>query len=180
MALCNILPSLLGHVVVPDIKQSVLEDETENGQVQNDEPAQDPPSQDDDSAVSAIRPTPGNVSGPNTGTQTERTPLLASETAYGSINGTSHPHSPSSTPTQRVVYFALHPSPIIIAALLGLFIGLIKPLQRALIGQDIPDGVYTGGWKSIGGALILLGTTFGTLDLFAEGAALRLAGAVEE
>lgn len=58
----------------------------------------------------------------------------------------------------------------LLAGLIGLLIGLVKPIQRALVGtQDLS----TGGWSSIGGGLMLLAAAYATVDMLSIGAGMR-------
>lgn len=62
-------------------------------------------------------------------------------------------------------------SPNIAAAALGLLVGLVKPIQRALIGTHHEAGT----WQSLGTGLILLGGAYAAVEVFAVGASLRAA-----
>jgi hypothetical protein len=73
------------------------------------------------------------------------------------------------------IWNVLTSSPNIAAAALGLIIGLIKPVQRALIGVHNGSGHETGTWQSIGTGLILLGGAYATVEVLAVGASLRAA-----
>lgn len=91
----------------------------------------------------------------------ERTPLMARS-------------APDQTRSNAEVSLrALATSPVMIAAILGLFIGLVKPVQRFLIGSDVRDGDYTGTWRSIGQGLHLLGLSFAVVDILADGSGVR-------
>lgn len=84
----------------------------------------------------------------------ERTPLVA-----------------RSKPTDSQSLRAKLLSPLALAAVVGLLVGLIKPLQRVIVGD-----VETGGnwfWLSVGSALIALGSTFAVVDTLALGAGIR-------
>ncbi|ORY23711.1 mitochondrial carrier domain-containing protein [Naematelia encephala] len=85
---------------------------------------------------------------------TERTPLVAYKAP-----------SPAS--------YKFFVTPLLIAVVLGLFIGLIKPLQRLLIGDGWTERTPSGLWQSIGYGIILLGTTFAVVDMIGVGASLR-------
>jgi len=61
-------------------------------------------------------------------------------------------------------------NPLVAATSIGLLIGLIKPVQRALIG-DLEHS--TGGWQTLGGGLILLGGAYAVVEMVAIGATIR-------
>jgi hypothetical protein len=61
-------------------------------------------------------------------------------------------------------------NPLVAATSIGLLIGLIKPVQRALIG-DLEHS--TGGWQTLGGGLILLAGAYATVEMVAIGATIR-------
>ena len=61
-------------------------------------------------------------------------------------------------------------NPLVAATFIGLLIGLIKPVQRALIG-DVEHS--TGGWQTLGGGLILLGGAYAVVEMVAIGATIR-------
>lgn len=90
----------------------------------------------------------------------ERTPLVSSS-------------SLKPPPVAIKTWNTITSSPNIAAALLGLFIGLVKPVQRALIGD--PKGDLTGSWQSLGTGLILLGGAYAVVEILAIGASLRAA-----
>lgn len=58
----------------------------------------------------------------------------------------------------------------IVAGTLGLLIGLVKPLQRVLIGTSESA---TGGWSGIGGGLLLLAAAYATVDMLSIGVSVR-------
>ncbi|RXK37497.1 hypothetical protein M231_05218 [Tremella mesenterica] len=68
-------------------------------------------------------------------------------------------------------------TPASIAALLGLLIGLIKPVQRALVGTVAGDKQLTGVWESVGFGLAGLGGTYAVLEMLAIGSSIRAAEA---
>lgn len=61
-------------------------------------------------------------------------------------------------------------NPLVAATFLGLLIGLIKPVQWALVG-DLEHS--TGGWQTLGGGLILLGGAYAVVEMVAIGATIR-------
>ncbi|WWC67195.1 uncharacterized protein I206_101102 [Kwoniella pini CBS 10737] len=61
-------------------------------------------------------------------------------------------------------------SPVFAATLLGLFVGLIKPVQRFIVGTDQSD---TWLWGSVGLALRWLGGAFAIVELIGIGAGIR-------
>lgn len=61
-------------------------------------------------------------------------------------------------------------NPLFIAVLAGALVGLIKPIQRSLIG-DIEHS--TGGWQTLGGGLILLAGAYAAVEMVAVGATIR-------
>ncbi|WVF66676.1 hypothetical protein IAT40_001417 [Kwoniella sp. CBS 6097] len=87
----------------------------------------------------------------------ERTPLVAST------------QNKTKTPTQiaKSVLF----SPIILATIFGLLIGLIKPVQRFVVGQGGAEGTWL--WGSIGLGLRYLGGAFALIEIIGVGAKIR-------
>lgn len=63
--------------------------------------------------------------------------------------------------------------PMLIASILGLFIGLTKPVQHALIGHNVRDGDFSGSWRSLGFGLTMLGMSFAVVDILADGMGTR-------
>jgi predicted permease len=61
-------------------------------------------------------------------------------------------------------------NPLFVAVLAGVLIGLIKPIQRGLIG-DVEHS--TGGWQTLGGGLILLAGAYAAVEMVAIGATIR-------
>jgi hypothetical protein len=59
---------------------------------------------------------------------------------------------------------------LLLAPVIGLLIGLIKPAQRVLVG-DVEH--FTGGWQSLGGGLVILGGAFAAVDMLAVGSTIR-------
>jgi hypothetical protein len=92
------------------------------------------------------------------GEPTERTPLVSST---------------ESTRNPTAVYAVGKLSPVLLAAVLGLFICLVKPIQHALIGHNVREGDFTGSWRGIGFGLTLLGASFAVVDLLADGMSVR-------
>jgi hypothetical protein len=68
------------------------------------------------------------------------------------------------------VWSGVTSNPLVAATSIGLLIGLIKPVQRALIG-DLEHS--TGGWQTLGGGLILLGGAYAVVEMVAIGATIR-------
>jgi len=73
------------------------------------------------------------------------------------------------SPATRV-WTGVTSNPLVAATSLGLLIGIIKPVQRALIG-DMEQS--TGGWQTLGGGLILLAGAYATVEMVAIGATIR-------
>lgn len=84
----------------------------------------------------------------------ERTPLVAR-------------HKPTDPQPLRAKLL----SPLSLAAVAGLLVGLIKPLQRVVVGDADSGGNWF--WLSVGSALIVLGSTFAVVDILALGAGIR-------
>jgi hypothetical protein len=61
-------------------------------------------------------------------------------------------------------------NPLLVASSIGLLIGIVKPIQRVLIG-DVEHS--TGGWQTLGGGLILLSGAFAVVEMVATGATIR-------
>ena len=74
-----------------------------------------------------------------------------------------------SSSTNRLFHHAVSHVELL-AGLMGLLVGLVKPIQRALIGTQEST---TGGWSSIGGGLMLLAAAYATVDMLSIGAGLR-------
>ncbi|KAK4688319.1 hypothetical protein P7C73_g1795, partial [Tremellales sp. Uapishka_1] len=89
---------------------------------------------------------------------TEETPLVTS--------------SQSPRTTTNPAFITLYIAQPGLAAIVGLFIGLIKPLQRVVVGTSEQG---TWAWDCIGSALIFLGGTFAVVDTIGYGAGLRAA-----
>ncbi|KAK8844536.1 hypothetical protein IAR55_006383 [Kwoniella newhampshirensis] len=89
----------------------------------------------------------------------ERTPL---------VNPTT-----SRTVNRRKVLLSTVQSPILIAAVVGLLIGLIKPLQRVVVGTGVEDSDGSWLWQSIGLGLVFLGASFALVETLGVGAGLR-------
>lgn len=68
------------------------------------------------------------------------------------------------------VWSGVTSNPLVAATSIGLLIGLVKPVQRALIG-DLEHS--TGGWQTLGGGLILLGGAYAVVEMVAIGATIR-------
>jgi hypothetical protein len=68
------------------------------------------------------------------------------------------------------VWSGVTSNPLVAATSIGLLIGIIKPVQRALIG-DLEHS--TGGWQTLGGGLILLGGAYAVVEMVAIGATIR-------
>ncbi|WVQ76923.1 hypothetical protein IAR50_006602 [Cryptococcus sp. DSM 104548] len=66
-------------------------------------------------------------------------------------------------------------SPIVLAAIVGLAIGLIKPLQRGITGVGAGDGEGEGTWLwlGIGSGLVALGQFYPLFDVFTSGVTVR-------
>jgi hypothetical protein len=91
---------------------------------------------------------------------TERTPLVAS----------AQPEKPRLGAT--VIRYV---TPTTVAAILGLLVGLIKPLQRLIVG-NVRDGEHlTGAWESVAFGLVLLGGAYAVVDMASQGAYIRAA-----
>lgn len=96
------------------------------------------------------------------GVVTERTPLLAPSAA------TSPAPSGISWDTIRTTYLI----PVVLPAALGVLIGAIKPLQRALVG-DVSEHTTATAWSTVGYGLVLLGAAFAVVDTLGAGAEVR-------
>lgn len=91
---------------------------------------------------------------------TERTPLVAS----------AQPEKPRLG--AAVIRYV---TPTTVAAVLGLVIGLIKPLQRLIVG-DVRDGEHLmGAWESVAFGLVILGGAYAVVDMASQGAYIRAA-----
>ncbi|WVQ94289.1 hypothetical protein IAU59_001368 [Kwoniella sp. CBS 9459] len=91
----------------------------------------------------------------------ERTPL---------VGGSSQAKAKGPTQIAKTVLL----SPIIIATIFGLLIGLIKPVQRFVVGQATPEGTWL--WGSIGLGLKYLGGAFALVEIIGVGAKIRAGG----
>ena len=89
---------------------------------------------------------------------TERTPLVTPAQSY-----------PISRDASVLTFF----SPILVSALLGLFIGIIKPAQRGIVGVGADDSDGSWVWQSIGSGLVLLGAAFALVEMIGIGAGIR-------
>ena len=69
----------------------------------------------------------------------------------------------------RVIQSATSHADLVVGAI-GLLTGLVKPIQRALIGTQ---EAATGGWSGIGGGLMLLAAAYATVDMLSVGAGVR-------
>jgi hypothetical protein len=75
------------------------------------------------------------------------------------------------TPSTAVqVWDGITTNLLLFASLVGILIGLIKPIQRVLVG-DLEH--FTGGWQSLGGGLIILGGSYAVVEMLAIGATIR-------
>ncbi len=92
---------------------------------------------------------------------TERTPLVRSES--------SHSNLPQ---THKSALFSLF-SPVVVSTVLGLLIGLIKPVQRFIVGREADGMNGSWFWQSFGSGLVVLGAGFALVELIALGAAIR-------
>ncbi|ODN78187.1 mitochondrial carrier protein [Cryptococcus wingfieldii CBS 7118] len=100
---------------------------------------------------------------------TERTSLL------------SHP-SPSPSPSTsletgpKTSFKLILRSPIVLAAVVGLAVGLVKPLQRGITGVGAGgagEGDGTWLWLGIGSGLVALGQFYPLFDVFTSGVTVR-------
>lgn len=119
---------------------------------------------------------------PSASPASERSPLLT--------------HSPLAhrSSVSRLRLSTYRPSALGISSVLGLLIGLIKPLQRLIVGTDLnyayvytyvsADGAggvgattasLTGLWKCFGLILSIAGGAYGVVDLLGQGAVLKAA-----
>lgn len=64
-------------------------------------------------------------------------------------------------------------SPILLSAILGLTIGLVKPLQRFITGVGIEGSSGGWLWLAVGSALNAMGGSFPLFAILAAGAAVR-------
>lgn len=95
----------------------------------------------------------------------ERTPLVNPTTAK--------------TVNKRTVFLSTVQSPILIAAVVGLVIGVIKPLQRVVVGTGVEGSDGSWLWQGIGLGVVFLGSSFALVETLGVGAGLR-AGEVHE
>ena len=90
---------------------------------------------------------------------TERTPLVT-------------PASQSQPKTSRAVALTLL-NPILVASVVGLLIGIIKPAQRRIVGNGADDADGSSAWQSIGSGLVMLGAAFAITEILGVGAGIR-------
>ncbi|ORX36960.1 mitochondrial carrier domain-containing protein [Kockovaella imperatae] len=88
---------------------------------------------------------------------TERTPLVR----------------PSDTKPASKISRASLLSPLVIASVFGLVIGLIKPVQRAIFGLSIEQTRGNWAWRSFGSGLQVLALAFVAIDIVGQGAAVK-------
>ena len=86
---------------------------------------------------------------------TERTPLVAGPT-------------PS-----KLVKRSTYTSPALVSTALGVFIALVKPVQRALLGITPDQQAGSWAWQSLGTAIRLLGAVYAVLDIVRAGVEFR-------
>ncbi|KIR62579.1 mitochondrial carrier protein [Cryptococcus bacillisporus CA1873] len=89
---------------------------------------------------------------------TERTSLLV------------RTHQPDST---KLAIIRTAHSPILLSAILGLTIGLVKPLQRFITGVGVEGSSGGWLWLAVGSALNAMGGSFPLFAILATGAAIR-------
>ncbi|KGB79885.2 mitochondrial carrier protein [Cryptococcus deuterogattii R265] len=89
---------------------------------------------------------------------TERTSLLV------------RTHQPDST---KLAIIRTVQSPILLSAILGLTIGLVKPLQRFITGVGVEGSSGGWLWLAVGSALNAMGGSFPLFAILATGAAIR-------
>ncbi|WRT63345.1 uncharacterized protein IL334_000250 [Kwoniella shivajii] len=70
-----------------------------------------------------------------------------------------------------ITAFAVARSPIFVSAVLGLLIGLIKPVQKFIVGTQ--DGGDTWLWGSLGLGLRFIGGAFALIEIIGIGAGIR-------
>lgn len=75
-------------------------------------------------------------------------------------------------PTKLAIIRTAH-SPILLSAILGLAIGLVKPLQRFITGVGIEGSSGGWLWLAVGSALNAMGGSFPLFAILATGAAIR-------
>lgn len=68
---------------------------------------------------------------------------------------------------------ATYTSPALIATVIGLFISIVKPLQRSLLGITPDDQAGSWAWQSLGTAFQVLGAVYAILDIVRAGVELR-------
>lgn len=90
---------------------------------------------------------------------TERTPLVTPAAQ-------SHPE-----PT-RAALLSLS-SPVLFSAIVGLLVGLIKPVQRTIVGVGADNSNGSWAWQSLGSGLVLLGAAFALIEMIGIGAGIR-------
>ena len=94
---------------------------------------------------------------------TERTPLVRSPD--------SKPLGGPTTARSAIV------SPLFLASVLGLFIGLIKPVQRVIFGLSLERSEGNWTWQAIGSGLQILAVAFVAVDILSTGATVKAAEA---
>ncbi|WWD22912.1 hypothetical protein CI109_107407 [Kwoniella shandongensis] len=95
----------------------------------------------------------------------ERTPLVSPTT--------------SKIVNKRTILLSTVQSPILIAAVIGLVIGIIKPLQRVVVGTGVEDSNGSWLWQGVGLGLVFLGASFALVETLGVGAGVRAGEAHE-
>lgn len=93
---------------------------------------------------------------------TESTPLINSSAQQG----------PPGTTRKALVVFTYF-SPIFVAAILGLLIGLIKPAQYGIVGAGSNESNGTWAWQSLGSGFVVLGSAFAVIEMVGIGAGVK-------
>ncbi|OXC67858.1 hypothetical protein AYX13_03539 [Cryptococcus neoformans] len=104
------------------------------------------------------------------GLYTETVEATVDEDATEQTSLLSRAQQPNST---KLAIIRTAHSPILLSAILGLTIGLVKPLQRFITGVGIEGSSGGWLWLAVGSALNAMGGSFPLFAILAAGAAVR-------